>query len=134
MLADAPTIIRLSLHVLAAALWVGGQFTLAGLVPVLRRADREVAPAAGRRFAQIAWPAYGVLLATGLWNIAATHPESRSAAWQAVLFAKIAVFLLSGLSAWMHQRSSRPRDLAIWGALSGISAPAALVLGVALAG
>ncbi|HET9075703.1 MAG TPA: CopD family protein [Acidimicrobiales bacterium] len=134
MLADAPTIIRLSLHVLAAALWVGGQFTLAGLVPVLRRADREVAPAAGRRFAQIAWPAYGVLLATGLWNIAATHPESRSAAWQAVLFAKIAVFLLSGLSAWMHQRSTRPRDLAIWGALSGISAPAALVLGVALAG
>ncbi len=134
MLADASTIVRLSLHVLAATIWVGGQFTLAGLVPVLRSAGEGVAPAAGRRFSQLAWPAYGVLLATGLWNIAAVGAGSQSTAWQIVLGVKIAVFLLSGLSAWMHQRATRPRDLAIWGALTGITAPAALVLGVALAG
>ena len=134
MLADAPTIVRLSLHVLAATIWVGGQFTLAGLVPVLRGAGTGVAPAAARQFSKLAWPAYAVLLATGIWNIAATDPAHQSTAWQAVLGAKIGVFLLSGLSAWMHQRASRPRDLAIWGAISGISAPAALVLGVALAG
>ena len=134
MLADAPTIIRLSLHVLAATIWVGGQFTLAGLVPVLRRSGVDVAPAAARQFARLAWPAYAVLLATGIWNIAATHPGRQDRAWQAVLGAKIGVFLLSGLSAWMHQRSTRPRDLAIWGALTGVTAPVALVLGVALAG
>ncbi len=134
MLADATTIVRLSLHVLAATIWVGGQFTLAGVVPVLRSAGEGVASAAGRRFSQFAWPAYGVLLATGLWNIAAVNAGSRSSAWQIVLGAKIGVFLLSGLSAWMHQRASQPRELAIWGALSGISAPAVLIMGVALAG
>jgi putative copper export protein len=30
------TTLRLILHVLAAAIWVGGQFTVAGLVPQLR--------------------------------------------------------------------------------------------------
>jgi len=34
-LADAWTIIRLSLHVLAACVWVGGQLVLAGLVPTV---------------------------------------------------------------------------------------------------
>ena len=134
MLADASTIVRLSLHVLAATIWVGGQFTLAGVVPVLRSAGEGVAPAAARRYSQLAWPAYGVLLATGLWNIAAVHAGSQSGAWKIVLGVKLGVFVLSGLSAWMHQRATRPRDLAIWGALSGISAPAVLIMGVALAG
>lgn len=134
MLADAPTIVRLSLHVLAATIWVGGQFTLAGLLPVLRQAGGVTVPAAARRFAQLAWPAYLVLLATGIWNVVAADPSHQSGGWRAVLWAKLAVFVLSGFSAWMHQRATRSRDLAVWGALSGVSAPAALVLGVALAG
>ena len=35
-LAPAVTALRLSLHVLAATIWVGGQLTIAGLVPDLR--------------------------------------------------------------------------------------------------
>ena len=34
--------IRLTRHVLAAAVWVGGQLTLAALVPALRRAGPEL--------------------------------------------------------------------------------------------
>ena len=41
--------VRLFLHVLAAAIWVGGQLTLAGLVPVLRPFGPEVTRAAARR-------------------------------------------------------------------------------------
>ncbi len=37
--------IRLFLHVLAATIWVGGQITLAALVPVLRRAGTQISRA-----------------------------------------------------------------------------------------
>jgi len=40
--------IRLFLHVLAATVWVGGQITLAALVPVLRRRGAEIPRAAAR--------------------------------------------------------------------------------------
>jgi len=35
--------VRLFLHVLAATVWVGGQLTLAALVPALRRMGPDVA-------------------------------------------------------------------------------------------
>ncbi|HEX2318131.1 MAG TPA: hypothetical protein VHJ18_04015, partial [Streptosporangiaceae bacterium] len=61
--------VRLFLHVLAATVWVGGQLTLAALVPALRRMGPEVPRAAARRFNLVAWPAYGVLVLTGIWNV-----------------------------------------------------------------
>jgi putative copper export protein len=134
VLANAVTILRLSLHVLAATVWVGGQLTLAGLVPVLRGGDPATPRAAARRFAQLAWPAYVVLLGTGVWNMVAVDPSKQSGAWRVVMGVKIAVVALSGLSAWMHQRARGTAALAFWGALSGLAAPAAVVLGVALAG
>ena len=63
--------IRLFLHVLAATVWVGGQITLAALVPALRAAGRDVPKTAARAFNRVAWPAFGVLLLTGVWNVAA---------------------------------------------------------------
>jgi hypothetical protein len=45
-----------------------GQLTLAALVPALRRADATVPRVAARRFNQVAWPAFAVLIATGIWN------------------------------------------------------------------
>jgi hypothetical protein len=44
------------------------------------------------------------------------------------------VVVLAGLSAWLHQRARSRTALACFGALSGLSAVAALVLGVALVG
>jgi len=134
VLADASDIVRLSLHVTAAAVWVGGQATLGGLVPVLRRAAPNALVPAARQFARLAWPAYGVLLATGGWNIAATHPSKEGSAWRVVLAVKLLVVLTSGLTAWLHQRTSTTRGRAAWGALTSLSALSALVLGVALAG
>ena len=134
MLADAADIVRLSLHVTAAAIWVGGQITLGALVAPLRReAPAALAPAA-RQFARLAWPAYTVLFLTGAWNIAATHPSAQGPLWRAVLAAKVAVVAGAGLSAWLHQRATTTRGRAVWGALTSLSALTALVLGVALAG
>jgi hypothetical protein len=82
----------------------------------------------------MAWPAYVVLLGAGVGNIVAVEPSKQSVAWRVVSSVKIVVVVLSGLSAWMHQRSKTAPPLAFWGAMSGLTAPAALVLGVALAG
>ena len=134
MLADGATTVRLSLHVLAATVWVGGQLTLAGLVPAARGTAPAVLPVLARGFARMAWPAFAVLVATGFWNVAVLDVSKQSQAWRAVLAVKIAVVALAGLSAWLHQRATVPRSLAIWGGLSGAAAIAAVVLGVMLAG
>lgn len=125
---------RLSLHVLAAAVWVGGQVVLAGLVPAARRLSTDAPRALARAFARLSWPAYAVLVVTGLWNIGAEHPSGQSAAWRVVLWVKIAVVVLAGLAALAHSRASKRRGLAVWGSVSGMTSLAALVLGVFLAG
>lgn len=132
-LAPALTGARLSLHVLAAAIWVGGQLTLAGLVPTARSLSPEAPRRIARAFARLAWPSYGVLLATGIWNVAAV-PAGQGTSWVAVLVAKVAVVLLAGVASFLHSRAQSARGLATWGAVTGLSSVAALVMGVLLAG
>ena len=135
MLEPAVDSIRLWLHVLGACVWVGGQLTLAALVPALRLAGPDVPRRAARAFNRVAWPAFGLLVVTGIWNVAAVnsadHPDST---YQAVLAAKVAVVAASGITAWLHTRASTPRGLAVWGALTGLTALSALYLGVLLSG
>jgi len=134
MLAVSWDTVRLFLHVLAAAIWVGGQLVLAALVPVLRRFGDAVT-AAARRFNQVAWTAFGVLIVTGIWNIAAVSPQiDHSASYRTTLIVKLVVVVISGITAALHIRSRTARGRAILGALTGISALAALFLGVLLAG
>lgn len=119
------------LHVAAATIWVGGQLTLAGLVPGLRSISPDAPRIVARQFNRIAWPAYGVLIATGLWNILALSPDWNTD-YAATLMAKILVVATSGVSAFMHTQSRDRMKLALFGALSGISALGALFLGVQL--
>jgi len=124
--------VRLFLHVLAATVWVGGQLTLAGLVPGLRALSSDAPRAAARRFNRIAWPAYGVLVATGIWNLAEASFGDRSTEWQATLFAKLLLVALSGASALAHGVASSRVVLAVGGALAGVASLGALFLGVQL--
>ena len=125
--------VRLFLHVLAATVWVGGQLTLAALVPALRAAGADVPKAAARAFNRVAWPAFGVLLVTGAWNVAAEHDRVHGR-YATTLYVKLAVVLLSGAAAVLHARARTKAGLAVWGALTALSALAALLLGVLLAG
>ena len=122
---------RLFLHVLAATIWVGGQLTLAALVPALRPLGGEVTRTAARAFRRVAWPAFGVLVLTGIWNLAALTADERNKT--GVLTVKLAAVLLSGVSAFAHERATSRRGLAIWGALAAVSALVALLYGVVLA-
>lgn len=133
-LASALDTVRLSLHVVAATVWVGGQLTLAGLLPALRRLGEGATRSIAQAFARLQWPAYVVLLATGVWNVLAVHVHSASGAWRAVLFVKIGVVLVAGISAYVHQNSKTKAGLAASGAVTSLASLAALVLGVLLAG
>lgn len=133
-LAPALTTVRLSLHVLAATIWVGGQITLAGLVPQLRSAGGDVTARAARAFARLSWPAFLVLVLTGIWNVSAVHASNATSSWKAVLSVKIGVVVLAGIAAWLHQRSTSRAGLAAWGSIAGTASIVAVILGVMLAG
>jgi putative copper export protein len=125
--------VRLFLHVTAATIWVGGQITLAALVPTLRVAGRDVPRAAARQFNRVAWPAFGVLIATGVWNMIAER-DRLSGSYLTTAIVKIVVVAISGVTAALHIRARSRTGLAVFGALTGVSALAALLLGVLLAG
>lgn len=141
--------LRLFLHVLAAAVWVGGQLVLAGLVPVTRRAGPDVVSAVARRFQLLAWPSFVVLVATGVWNLFAVGYADATIEWQVTLFVKLILVGLSAAGALVHALGIGPRALraadpasarrarAISGAAAGLglfAALGAMLLGVMLAG
>ena len=125
---------RLILHVLAATIWVGGQFTVVGLLPTVRTFGEEAPRAVGRALGRLLWPAYALLVVTGFWNIGALTVKDASSAWKAVLMVKIAVVVVAGVAVFLHQRASSRRATAVWGAIGALASVAALGLGVFLAG
>jgi len=131
-LADGLTATRLTLHVLAAAVWVGGQITMLGLVGPARGLASGAPATLARAFNRLAWPAFFLLIATGLWNVQAVGKGTT--AWNAVFGVKMTFVVLSGLGAYLHTRATSKAQLAIWGSVSGISSIAALTCGVLLAG
>lgn len=128
----SPTLMtwRLTLHVLAAAIWVGGQFLLASAVTPLRNVSDDAVKAAARSFSRLAWPAFAVLMLTGLWNLTEIGMTSRSTAFQMTVFLKIAVAIASGAGAAVHQIGTSRVALAVGGALGGLGAIAAVFLGI----
>lgn len=123
--------LRLFLHVLAATVWVGGQITLAALVPALRAAGADVPRAAANAFNRIAWPAFGVLLLTGIWNVVAEG--DKGPAYERTLMLKYTLVVASGVTAYVHARARSRRTMAVFGALTGLTAVAALLVGILLA-
>jgi putative copper export protein len=130
--------IRLFLHVLAATVWVGGQLVLGALVPAVRPAGPEAVSAVARRFQQLAWPAFAVLLLTGLWNLDAAEYSKQTDEWQATVMAKIGAFVIAGVTAAGHtalgRRAGRVAgtpEARKWRARAGASAGIALLASLA---
>lgn len=124
--------IRLFLHVVAAAVWVGGQLTLLGLLPVLRSLGPDAPKAAARRFNAIAWSAFAVLFITGIWNLLAESPGSMGSAWNATLGIKLLMVAATGIAAAFHAGARSKAILAIGGAVSLLTGLAAVLLGIML--
>lgn len=122
--------LRLFLHVIAAAVWVGGQVVLGALVPTIRRAAPDALKPVARAYARVAWPAFGVLVVTGLWNLMAVDVTALDSAQQATVLVHVAIGLLSGMFAAVHSYGNSKVALAVGGALGLLSALAAMFVGV----
>ena len=130
MLSPSSATIRLFLHVIAASVWVGGQLTLAGLLPTLRTLDGDARRAIVRRFNTIAWPAFAVLVITGGWNMSAVDFNERPTDYQVTMFVKLMFVALSGIGAFLHTQAKSKPALAAWGAIGGLSSLVTLFLGI----
>ena len=127
--------LRLFLHVFAAAIWVGGQFVMLGLVGTARGIGDDAPKKLARAFARLSWPAFAILVLTGFWNLAAVHPHGHaSTGWNMVMGIKFVLVILAGLGAWLHGRASTKGATATWGSIAGTASLLALLAGVLLAG
>ena len=124
--------VRLFIHVLAATVWVGGQITLGGLVPVVRKLGSDATRAVARQFNRLAWPAFAVLVATGIWNLYEVDVPNASTEYQVTLAVKLVLVAASGIGAAVHSRGRGTIALAAGGAAAAIGAIGALFLGVLL--
>jgi putative copper export protein len=130
MLSIDVDVIRITLHVLAATIWVGGQIVLAALVGPLRRVGPDAVSAAAKGFARVGWPAFGVLIVTGIWNIVVS--DNKSDAYQTTLMVKLTFAALSGVGAALHTSAKSPALKGIWASVGLIGALAAVLFGVSI--
>jgi putative copper export protein len=100
---------RIWLHVVAACVWIGGQIALAAFVPVLRRtADHDALRAVARQFQRVAWPAFAVLVLTGMWNLVEIRIADQSGPYLGSVFLKLVLVALSGGGAAAHALATGP--------------------------
>ena len=132
MLSPTTDTVRLFLHVVAASIWVGGQVVLAGLVPGLRRVHPDATKVAARAFARVAWPAFAVVVLTGLWNLGDIDVANTTTTYQITLFVKIALAMASGAAAAVHQIGTSKLALALGGAIGLLAALGAMFCGYLL--
>lgn len=129
-------------HVVAACVWIGGQATVAAVIPLLRGADGgRLAAAVGRRYQAIAWPAFAALAVTGVLNAGNAGLQWShllDTAPGRTLAAKLGLVAVSGGAAALHAFVQAPRGRsAAWsatlGSLSLLAAAVAALYGVAIA-
>jgi len=68
-----------------------------------------------------------------VWNVIAER-DKVTGSYRTTLIVKLCVVAVSGVTAALHARSRSRAGLAVFGALTGASALAALFLGIVLAG
>jgi len=105
-------------HLLAAALWMGGLVTMWAIVSVLRKAgaERPLLRAAARRFGWISWAAIAVAIATGLGQVLLMGLPWTY--WR--LHMKMGLVALTALVALVHQLTAHRTSPAARGVIEGL--------------
>lgn len=132
MLSPTADTVRLFLHLLAASIWVGGQVVLVGVIPSIRRSSPETVRMIARVYARIAWPAFAIVVLTGIWNLVEVEVGNTTTAYQITVFVKILLAIASGAAAAAHQVGTSRAALAIGGAIGFLAALGAMFVGLLL--
>lgn len=119
-------------HLLAAAVWMGGLITLSVLVVALRKAgaDSSILRAAARRFAWVSWTAMGVAILTGVGQVVLMHMP-----WAyGRLHVKVGFVALAVVLTLVHQLTVKKSSPAARGLVHGLMLLASLgIFGAAVA-
>lgn len=131
----SPTIdsVRLFLHLLGVAVWVGGQIVLGGLVPSLRSRSPENLGVVARAFARMAWPALGLVVVTGAWSLASVDAAGQSSRWIVTLAVKLVCVGLAVAATIIHSAAKSKLAVAAGATAALICSLIAMYLGVLLA-
>ncbi len=132
MLEPSAATLRLFIHVLSASVWVGGQLVLTGIVPSLRRAHPEATKTVANAFARVAWPAFALAVATGVWNLVEIDVTDTTTTYQVTVLVKVLVVAASGAAAAIHQIGQSTAAKAVGGAIGLLAALAAMFTGYLL--
>ena len=124
--------LRLFIHVLAASVWVGGQIVLAGLVPQVRRSNPEALKGIANAFGRVAWPAFGLAVVTGIWNLMAVDPADHGSTYLVTLGIKMAAVGTAAIATLVHSNGRSRAALAVGGAVGLLASLAVAYLGVLL--
>ena len=133
-LALSPDALRLFLHILAASIWVGGQFVMLGVLEPARKIGPFAMVKLCKMLGWLSWPAFVVLVATGLWNLSTFDGMPKTTAWTVVLWVKVGLVAVAGLSAWMHGKITLKWESETLAVVGTVTSVLALVAGVMLAG
>lgn len=132
MLAPTADSIRLFIHVLAASVWVGGQIVLGGLVPKLRQVAPESLKVAANAFARVAWPAFAVVVVTGMWSILDIKVGDMSTDYQVTMFVHVLLAMAAAMFVVIHSIGQTKLLLALGGALGLLTSLGAMFVGILL--
>ena len=124
--------IRVFLHLLGVAGWIGGQMVMMGLLPLLRTLGPDAPRLAAARFARVVWPCFGLAIATGIWSLFAIDLGDRDTGYLTALLVKLLLVGLSGAAAAIHSTTRSAALRGATGALGALAALGALFTGAAL--
>lgn len=129
------------LHIIAATVWVGGMmFLVFVLMPVVRKERPREAAAltrlVGRRFQRVGWAALGLLVLTGVGNLAlrgigwsdVLQPRFWQSSFGHVLGMKLVLVGLIGVSSLVHDLVVGPRATEAWKPEAGVPRERAMLL------
>lgn len=131
----SPTLdsIRIFLHIIAVGVWVGGQIVLAGIVPKMRTVAPESMHTLAHGFARVAWPAFVVILFTGVWGLASVDVANQSSQYLATFGIKMLLVGGTVIATLIHSQGTSKAAKGIGGAASLLTALAATFLGILMA-
>jgi putative copper export protein len=124
---------RIFLHVLAVAVWVGGQIVLAGLVPAIRTSAPEALPKVAQAFARVAWPAMIVIVFTGMWGLTSSSASESDTEYMVTFAVKMVMVFIAIAATIVHSQGSSKAAKAIGGALGLLGSLLAAYAGILLA-
>lgn len=131
----SPTLnsLRVFLHLLAVAVWVGGQIVLAGIVPKLRAVAPQAMTTVAQSFARVAWPAMIVIVFTGAWGLGEVNMSERDTEYLVTFFIKMLMVGIAIIATIIHSAGQSKLAKGLGGALGLVGSLAAAYGGVLLA-